>query len=421
MSVSSPGNDPYRDWLRQTLSPEMGLRRADQLVLSAVTRRGWPAMQPFGPREVVAVLQDVYASLREEVGDARADKWIESATQALSVFMQTAPAPAPTAKVEPVRAPVKWGRRAHDLPLLLARVHNETAQRSLDAIRVTPELVGLERAAEWDVQATHAELRRWEAEDRLSSMRAEHSRAEMAEQVRSARAQERLLDLTVRELEGELRFSEAAQRRGTQPHSRLAGDSSGPLPEDGQAGGPPNGDPRRVSMPTQLAHNRLMLTQTRAFLEVFAPLADEQAADIAPLVPEIDLEAQRLSISVQLHPNVLRARHTLNYAEWQAGDSASTDPRVREAQRALAQVEAEAAQLLQDTLNTARQHQLQFSQLRTRSQELERRVSQLSLAGGDPLSLARVQFEAQQLRAAIRVHADRLLEALGLLDALGGN
>lgn len=423
MSVSSPGHDPYRDWLRQTLSPEMGLRRADQLVLSAVTRRGWPAMQPFGPREVVAVLQDVYASLREELGDARADKWIESATQALSVFMQTAPAPAPTsAKAEPVRAPIKWGRRAHDLPLLLARVHNETAQRSLDAIRVTPELGGLERAAEWDVQATHAELRRWEAEDRLSSMRADHARAEMAEQVRSARAQERLLDLTVRELEGEVRFDEAAQRRGTQPHSRLAGDSSGPLHEDGlpaahQAGG----DPRRVSMQTQLAHNRLMLTQTRAFLEVFAPLADEGAADIAPLVPEIDLEAQRLSISVQLHPNVLRARHTLNYAEWQAGDASSTDPRVREAQRALAQVESEAAQLLQDTLNTARQHQMQFSQLRTRSQELERRVSQLSLAGGDPLSLARVQFEAQQLRAAIRVHADRLLEALGLLDALGGN
>jgi len=417
VSVSSPGNDPYRDWLRQTLSPEMGLRRADQIVQGAVTRRGWPAMQPFGPREVVAVLQDVYALLREELGDARADKWIESATQALSVFMRTAPAPAPTTKVEPVRAPIKWGRRAHDLPLLLARVHNETAQRSLDAIRVTPELAGLERAAEWDVQATHAELRRWEAEDRLSSMRAEHSRAEMAEQVRSARAQERLLDLTVRELEGETRFNEAAQQRGTQPRSRLAGDSSGPLPEDDH----PNGDPRRGSMATQLAHNRLMLTQTRAFLEVFASLADEQAADIAPLVPEIDLEAQRLSISVQLHPNVLRARHTLNYAEWQAGASASTDPRVREAQQALAQVEAEASHLLQDTLNTARQHQMQFSQLRARSQELERRVSQLSLAGGDPLSLARVQFEAQQLRAAIRVHADRLLEALGLLDALGGN
>ncbi|WP_424949280.1 hypothetical protein [Deinococcus sp.] len=420
MSVSSLGSDPYRDWLRQTLSPEMGLRRADQLVLSAVTRRGWPAMQPFGPREVVAVLQDVYASLREELGDARADKWIESATQSLSVFMQTAPAPAPTKteRQEPVRAPVKWGRRAHDLPLLLARVHNETAQRSLDAIRVTPELNGLERAAEWDVQATHAELRRWEAEDRLSSMRAEHARAEMAEQVRSARAQERLLDLTVRELEGEARFSDAAARRGTQPHSRVAGDSSGPLAEDG---GTLRGPGTTAPVQTQLAHNRLMLTQTRAFLEVFSPLADEQAADIAPLVPEIDLEAQRLSISVQLHPNVLRARHTLNYAEWQAGDSASTDPRVREAQQALAQVETEAAHLLQDTLNTARQHQMQFSQLRIRSQELERRVSQLSASGGDPLSLARVQFEAQQLRAAIRVHADRLLEALGLLDALGGN
>ena len=100
--------------------------------------------------------------------------------------MQTVPAPVTQEQpAQPVRAPAKWGRRAHDLPLLLARVHNETAQRSLDAIRVTPELSGLERAAEWDVQATHAELRRWEAEDRLSSMRAEHSQSETAEQVRN--------------------------------------------------------------------------------------------------------------------------------------------------------------------------------------------------------------------------------------------
>jgi hypothetical protein len=241
--------------------------------------------------------------------------------------------------------------------------------------------------------------------------------------VKSARAQERLLDLTVRELEGEQKFSEAAQRRGTQPNAQPRRGPGGDLQEQSrQASGSPfqNGPGQNVSLQTQLAHNRLMLTQTRAFLEVFAPLADEQAADLAPLVPEIDLEVQRLSISVQLHPNVLRARHTLNYAEWQAGDDAGTDPRVREAQQALAQVEQEAAHLLQDTLNTARQHQMQFSQLRARSQELERRVSQLSSAGGDPLSLARVQFEAQQLRAAIRVHADRLLEALGLLDALGG-
>ncbi|ULH15910.1 hypothetical protein MF271_04580 [Deinococcus sp. KNUC1210] len=84
-------------------------------------------------------------------------------------------------------------------------MHFETAQRSLDAVRVTPELSGLERAAEWDIQAAQAELRRWEAEDRLSSLRAEHARAEMAEQVRSARAQEQLLDLTVRELEDDLK------------------------------------------------------------------------------------------------------------------------------------------------------------------------------------------------------------------------
>ena len=123
--VSGLGSDPYRDWLRQTLTPEMGERRADQLVQAAVIRRNWPAMQRFGPREVVAVLQDMYGHMREDLGDARADKWLESATQSLSLFMQTAPAPVKPEPIEPVRAPVRWGRRAHDLPLLLARVHNE--------------------------------------------------------------------------------------------------------------------------------------------------------------------------------------------------------------------------------------------------------------------------------------------------------
>ncbi|WP_407571034.1 hypothetical protein [Deinococcus altitudinis] len=413
MSAPSLLNDPYRDWLRKTLTPELGLQRADQLVLGAVTRRGWPTMQAFGPREVVAVLQDVYASLREDMGDARADKWIEAATQSLSVFMQSVPAPVTQEPVQPVRAPAKWGRRAHDLPLLLARVHNETAQRSLDAIRVTPELSGLERAAEWDVQATHAELRRWEAEDRLSAMRAEHSQSETAEQVRSARVQERLLDLTVRELEGEIRASAASK-----------GAASG---WKTQSGVPSQKD---ASLQTQLAHNRLMLSQTRAFLEVFAPLADEQGADTPAEMPDTDLEAQRLSVNVQLHPNVLRARHLLNYAEWQhrAADSQAADPRpepevhprILEARQVLAHAEAEAAQLLQSTLDNARQHQEQWIILQARLLDAERRVTRLSRIGGDALSLARVQFEEQQIRAAMRINANRLTEALGLLNALSG-
>ncbi|WP_407539527.1 hypothetical protein Q0M94_15330 [Deinococcus radiomollis] len=417
-------NDPYRDWLRKTLSPEMGRQKADQLVLAAVTRRGWPAMQAFGPREVVAVLQDVYASLREDMGDARADRWIEAATQSLSEFMQTVPAPVTQEPARPVKAPTKWGRRAHDLPLLLARVHNETAQRSLDAIRVTPELSGLERAAEWDVQATHAELRRWEAEDKLSSMRAEHSQSETAEQVRSARAQERLLDLTVRELEAEIRAS-------THAASARAGGTAGTW--NPQVGAPTQ---QGASLQTQLAHNRLMLSQTRAFLEVFAPLADEQGANVPATIPDTDLEAQRLSVNVQLHPNVLRARHLLNYAEWQTKDGpqgidsqgpdgtheqSGPHPRVVEARRMLAHAEAEAAQLLQATLDTARQHQEQWLALQARLEDTEKRVTRLNASGGDPLSLARVQFEAQQTRAAMRINANRLNEALGLLNALSGN
>ena len=385
-------NDPYRDWLRQALAAELGHRRAEQLIQGAVIGRKLPAMQPFGPREVVAVLQDMYLVLQDEMGVARADRWVETATQELSVFMQSVPASsAPAAPVRPVRAPKHWGRRAHDVPVVLARVDHEAAQRSLDAIRVTPELRGLERAAAWDLQASVAELRRWEAEDRLSSLRAEHARSEMAEQVRSARAQEQLLDLTVRELEEDVKAVRAPVRDGEPLH------------------------PLR----TQLSHNRLMLTQTRAFLDVFAPLTDEHAADEPPEIPAFDLTARRLDISVQLHPNVLRARHALNYAGWQAGDQVYGNPQVREAEANLTRAEAEAQQFIQATLESARDHQTQLLQLQAQAAELDRREAQLMKAAADPLSLARVQFEAQQVRGGMRRHSNRLQEAIGLLDALG--
>ncbi|WP_425147370.1 hypothetical protein [Deinococcus sp.] len=391
-------NDPYRDWLRQLLAAEMGHRKADAMIQGAVVGRGWPAMQPFGPREVVAVLQDMYAALTDELGDARADKWIEAATQNLAVLMQTTPAPAeasgPSDRApQPVRAQVQH-RRAHDLPLLLARVHHETAQRSLDAIRVTPELSGLERAAEWDLQATRAELRRWEAEESLANLRAEHARSEMAEQVRSARAQEKLLDLTVRELEGELKNIREPV------YSGVPGQPIHPVR-------------------TQLSHNRLMLSQTRAFLEVFTPLADEAGADEPPQIPALDLESRRLSISVQQHPNVLRARHALNYAQWQAGEQVYGDPRVREAQEHLARAEAEAAHFIQETLGSAKSHHDQLGALLPRVGELEQQRRQLGNAA-DARSQARADFEGQQLRAAIRLHSNRLQESLGLLEALGG-
>ncbi|GGQ92598.1 hypothetical protein [Deinococcus ruber] len=390
-------NDPVRDWLRQLLASELGHRQGDQMIQAAIVGRGWPAMQPFGPREVVAVLQDMYAALRPQLGEARADKWVESATQAFADFMQSGPATAPTPEgstQEPVRPAVPWGRRAHDLPLLLARVHFETAQRSLDAVRVTPELSGLERAAGWDLQAAQAELRRWEAEDRLSNLRAEHARVEMAEQVRSARAQEQLLDLTVRELEDDLKTVRAP----------LLGDV-------------PGGSIHPLRM--QLSHNRLMLTQTRSFLEVFAPLVDEHGADAMPEIPAFDLSARLQAVNVQRHPNVLRARHALNYAEWQAGAQGQADPRMREAQAGLARAEAEAQQVVQDTLNTARQHYDLFRELQGRFTDLERRVNQLRQFAADPLTYARAQFEAQQVRGALRLHSHRLVEALGLLDALG--
>ncbi len=392
-------HDPYRDWLRQLLAAEIGHRQADQMIQAAVVGRGYPAMQAFGPREVVAVLQDMYAVLRSQMGDARADKWVEAATQELATFMQQVPAPQPAQDArpqapEPVRAPVHWGRRAHDMPLLLARVHHETAQRSLDAIRVTPELSGLERAAEWDLQATQAELRRWEAEDRLSTLRSEHSRSEMAEQVRSARAQEHLLNLTVRELEEDLKGVRA------------------PLLVD-QPGQPIH------PIKMQLSHNRLMLAQTRAFLEVFSPLADDHGADEPPIIPAFDASTRHLRLSVQLHPNVLRARHALNYAQWQAGEQVHGDPRVRDAEAQLLRAESEAQGFIQGTLDTARHHQQQLVQLQERAAELERKLAQFRASAAEPVSVARVQFDAQQVRGGIRLHSNRLQEALSMLDALG--
>ncbi|ULH15911.1 hypothetical protein MF271_04585 [Deinococcus sp. KNUC1210] len=162
-----------------------------------------------------------------------------------------------------------------------------------------------------------------------------------------------------------------------------------------------------------------MLTQTRSFLEVFAPLADEHGADAAPEIPAFDLSTRLRAVDVQRHPNVLRARHALNYAEWQAGAQGQADPRVQEAQAGLARAEAEAQQVVQDTLNTARQHYEQFRQIQGRFTDLERRLGQLRQFAADPLTYARANFEAQQVRGALRLHSHRLIEALGLLDALG--
>ncbi|ULH15909.1 hypothetical protein MF271_04575 [Deinococcus sp. KNUC1210] len=100
-------NDPVRDWLRQLLAAELGHRQGDQMLQAAIVGRGWPAMQPFGPREVVAVLQDMYAALRPRLGEARADKWVESATQAFAEFMQSGTAPAAT----PRAARQSWSNR----------------------------------------------------------------------------------------------------------------------------------------------------------------------------------------------------------------------------------------------------------------------------------------------------------------------
>ncbi|TSA86371.1 hypothetical protein FNU79_06825 [Deinococcus detaillensis] len=375
--------DSYREWLRLQLAAEVGVREAEQTIESSIVRRGWPAMRPLGSRDVVAVLQDVYTSFRNTMGDARADRWLEGATTALASFAELTPSPAPasTGTIAPAPGPVRWGRRAHDLPLLLARAHAEIAVRSLEGIRANPDLKNLERAAEWDVQATQAEVRRWETEELLSNLRADHARVEVADQVRSARSQREVLRLTVEEVEGEAR----------------AGRKVGP----------------------QMAHNKLMLSQTDAFLDAFAPLIDETVAAEDPKAPTINLDSSRFALAVPMHPNVLRARHQLNYAEWQAGGV--NDGRVQNARAALVQAEREATAQTENTLGAARAHQAAFQQLMNRFHDAQLGHAQLSRSGADALTLARHSFDAEQARLAARVQAHRLSEALKLLYALTGN
>ena len=374
-------DDPYRQWLRLQLAAELGVREAERAIEGAVVRRGWPALRPLGSREVVAVLQDVYTNFRTQLGEARADRWLEGTTELLAEFAQSTPSPAPasTGVIAPAPGPVRWGRRAHDLPLLLARAHTEIAARSLEGIRANPDLRNLERAAEWDVQATQAEVRRWETEELLGNLRAEHARLEVADQVRSARAQLEVLRLTVAELETD-------------------------TPD---------------SLTPQLAHNKLMLAQTGAFLSAFAPLIDEAVADDEPETAQINLDTTRFALAVPMHPNVLRARHQLNYAEWQSGGVG--DARVVQARSALQQAEQEAAAQLESTLGAARAHQAAFTQLAARLEGLRARQAGLRRAGADALAQARLVFDTEQARAAARVQSHRLAEALRLLSALTGN
>lgn len=396
-SSSFTSNDPYRQWLLARLGEEFGVREAERIIQEAVLRRGWTPGRPLGPRDVVAALQDVYRQMTEHGDEARADRWLQDTSRDLAKLAATVPEPAapqepvgqgagavPEVPVPavPVPQPAAWGRRAHDLPLMLARVHAQIAARSLNTIRADGALGRLERAAEWDMQAAQAEVRRWETEALLSQLRAAHARAELADQVATARAQAEVLRLNIRELEE--------------------------LPRPGQ------------SAAAQLAHARLTLTQTQAFLDAFAPLVGAQDADAPLSMLQLDLHSPRFSLGVALHPDVLRARYGLNVALWQAGEAGEDAPSVQEARRALAQAEELAGAQLAATLNAARGHQAALQDLARRALELEARGEKLARVGGDSLSRARLRLEWRQARAAARVQAGRLEEAVALLEALVG-
>ncbi|MDV6373460.1 hypothetical protein [Deinococcus arenicola] len=387
MSHDSLGHDPYRDWLRTRLGKELGLPNAELAIQGAVLRRGWPALQALGPRDVVAVLQDVYSTLRQTIGDARADAWLQSTTVDLAAYAQTVPVPAqPTpGPIAPSPAPLRWGRRAYDLPLLLARAQSEIAGRSLAGIRANPELLGLAQTAQWDLQAAQAEVRRWETEAMLSSLRADHSRIEVADAVVSAAAQAEWLRLSVREF------------------------------QIGQA--------RSPGASAQLAHIQLILTQLDAFLEVFPPLINLADADLPLASPGARLEGDLFELEVPLNPAVLRARHTLLVTQWQAeaepnAVAAVAQAQVVQAQHALAQAEAEARSQLEATLNTARACHAQFVPLYQHTQALEERMRMLGQLGGDPMGLARTRLEWRQGRAAARIQGHLLEQSMRLLEAL---
>lgn len=373
-------HDPYREWLRTRLGKELGLPEAELAIEGAVLRRGWPALRALGPRDVVAVLQDVYSRLRQTIGDARADGWLQSTTVELADYAQTVPVPAqPTpGPIAPTPAPLRWGRRAHDLPLLLARAQTEIAGRSLAGIRADPELLSLAQTAEWDLQAAQAEVRRWEAEALLSSLKADHSRIEVADAVAAAAAQAEWLRLSVRELQ-------VWSSRGQ-------------------------------SVSTQLAHTQLILTQLDAFLEVFPPLINPADADLPLTAPGARLDGEFFELEVPLNPAVLRARHALKLAQWQA--EADTDAAVAQARQALARAEAEARAQLEATLNVARTCHARFVPLYQQVGALEERMQMLGQLGGDPVSLARVRLEWRQQRAAARVQSHLLEQSMRLLEAL---
>ncbi|KQR27971.1 hypothetical protein [Deinococcus sp. Leaf326] len=396
-SSAFTSKDPYRLWLLSRLGEEFGVKGAERIIQEAVLRRGWTTGRSLGPRDVVAVLQDVYRQMTENGDEARADRWLQDASRDLAKLAETVPEPAapqeqagepagtrPQVPVPavPVPQPAAWGRRAHDLPLMLARVHAQIAARSLNTIRSDGTLARLERAAEWDMQAAQAEVRRWETEALLGQLRAAHARAELADQVATARAQAEVLRLNIRELEE--------------------------LPRPGQ------------NAAAQLAHARLTLTQTQAFLDAFAPLVGTQDADAPLSMLQLDLHDARFSLGVALHPDVLRARYGLNVALWQAGEAGEEAPSVQEARRALAQAEEMAGAQLAGTLNAARSHQAALQDLARRALDLETRGDKLARAGGDALSRARLGLEWRQVRAAARLQAGRLEEAVALLEALVG-
>ncbi|ADV67432.1 hypothetical protein [Deinococcus maricopensis] len=388
-------SDPYREWLRATISVELGVHDADRLIQSAIIRREWPLGRALGPREAVAVLQDAYVLLMDRVGDARAERWLQGATVALANLAERVPAPSvtevtpppltaaltpdPRPGIRPLTPPPAWGRRASDLALILARAQQDVAQQGLDVIRATPDLAPLEPVMAWNVQAAAAEVARVETEDRYGKLRADHVRQEVADEVALAQAQRDVLNVMVQRLRG-------AVARG----------------EDASA---------------QLRHHELMLEQSRAFLTYFEALPDVRHDPPLPDLGTPDLNDARVALAVPLHPLVLRARHAYNHALWLTG-SAESEP-ASAARAHLHAAETQARTQLEGQLHAARAHLVSYRDLMTRLHAVEAHIDALERAlQPDDLDLAQLRAEARQHRNAARAQMHRYHEAIHVLNAL---
>lgn len=349
-------------WLTHQLEYLLPPAQAERLSAHSLAQLGYSA-EDVQAAELIQLLGLTLRSLKGSLPAPKLEEWTQHLLAELAQ------------QVDGKMHPPKPKRSVEQQALDIARAHLDLAERNYAAMQLQPALQDLEQTAFWEMQASRAEVRRWETALYMNDLRVTHAEQELADQVATVREQQRLYELHIAELEA--------------------------LPE-----------PTETQL-QHLDHARLMANQAQHFLKRFTPLVVADAD--APLyLPEVPAEAITPE-SIERHPEVMRRQFDYQLAQWQTQHSlASADVQRLGHELELAKEAAERQLRVLVSQQTERE---QLTQLLAQERlQLEFMPNLL------PHSAQRAGLRAEwrQLRSAARAQQHQLEEQYALFRCLVG-